>query len=274
MTGPDAMVDEFDTVAGWTATAIAELGEDHAIAGACRGSGVPSALAWFVEQLGLRAGQTLLDVGAGVGGAAEFAARTREVDVVLMDPMFEACRAARRVFGRRAVVADGAVLPFADSTFDAVWALGVLCTVPDQPGLLRELRRVVATGTGRIGLLVFVATSDDVRGGPEGNDFPTERKLQRMLDDAGLRVDARTTLADLPGPPEAWREQVRRVEALVARDHGDDPRWQSARDQESAISGLIGDGGVVGVLLSLRLSGQEPRPGGDRRQVRVTSATT
>ena len=257
MSESDAMVDEFDTVAGWTATAIEALGPDHAIAGACRGSGVPSALAWFVEHLGLRAGETLLDVGAGVGGAAEFAARTSDVDVVLVDPMFEACRAARRVFDRPSVVADGALLPFADNTFDAVWALGVLCTVPDQPAMLRELRRVASARTGRVGLLVFVAVGD-VRGGPEGNDFPTQRALQQMLDDAGLQVDARTTLSDLPGPPETWRDQVTRVEDLVAHDHGDDPRWQSARDQESAISALIRDGGVVGALFSLRLTAEEP----------------
>ena len=40
----EPMVEEFDTVASWTADAVQELGQDHALPAACRGSGSPAAL--------------------------------------------------------------------------------------------------------------------------------------------------------------------------------------------------------------------------------------
>ena len=69
-----AMEAEFDTVARWTAEAVGLLGPEYALPAACRGSGSPAALAWLCAALDLQPGTTLLDVGAGVGGPAAFAA--------------------------------------------------------------------------------------------------------------------------------------------------------------------------------------------------------
>jgi hypothetical protein len=68
------MVAEFNDVAGWTADAVEQLGHRYAIPAACRGSSSPSALAWLAEACELTAGTTLLDVGAGAGGPAAWAA--------------------------------------------------------------------------------------------------------------------------------------------------------------------------------------------------------
>jgi len=53
------------------------------------------------------------------------------------------------------------VLPFEDATFDVAVSTLVLCTVDDQPGALRELRRVLRPG-GRL-LFIEHVRSDDPR---------------------------------------------------------------------------------------------------------------
>ena len=243
-----AMEEEFDTEAGWTADAVRELGPDYAIPAGCRGSGSPSALSWLGTQLGLRAGMTLLDDGAGVGGAAEFAREQFGVDLVLAEPALGACRAARTLFDRPTVAAAGEKLPFASVAFDAAWCLGVLCTADDQLDLLRELARVVRPG-GPIGLLVFVRTVTELPEQPEGNDFPSADGLYGLLDRAGLVVRAEAGLSDFPDAPPDWQRRVEAVEAVIERDHGQDHSWQVAAEQQRVIGDLLNRGLVVGRLL-------------------------
>ena len=247
----EAMVAEFGTVASWTADAVEELGSDYAVPAGCRGSGSPAALRWTVEAMGLTEGTTLLDSGAGVGGPAELAAREVGVVPTLVDPMLDACQAAARLFGRPAAAAAGERLPFRAGAFDAAWSLGVLCTVEDQPGVLRELVRVVRPG-GVVGLLVFVRTEDQLPDQPAGNDFPTEAGLQRLLDDAGLSVTHRATLDDFPGAPPEWEAAVTAVEDVVERDHGRDERKLQADEQSGVIGDLLGSGLLVGSLVVAR----------------------
>lgn len=254
MTETDPMADEFDTMAAWTAEAVAELGPDHAIPAACRGSGSPAALQWLCDRLGLRAGMRLLDCGAGVGGPAELAARRHRVAPVLAEPMIHACRASARLFDRPVVVATGDRLPFATGAFDAVWSLGVLCTVRDQAGLLAELRRVSGP-QALVGLLVFLRTAAQLPEQPEGNHFLTEGELNGLLVRTGLAVVEQTELSDFAGPEPEWQAAADRVEAMIERRHGADPRWQTARHQEQVIGQLISDGLVAGRLLVLSPAG-------------------
>lgn len=254
MTDAEPMADEFDTMAAWTADAVGQLGQDHAIPAACRGSGSPAALHWLADRLGLRPGLSLLDCGAGVGGPAELAARHYQVQPVLAEPMAAACRASARLFGRPVVVAAGERLPFAGGVFDAVWSLGVLCTVPDQAGLLTELRRVARPGAP-VGMLVFLRTVDELPEQPEGNSFRSSAELAALLAGAGLAVEEQAELADFAEPEPDWQAAVDRVDELIERQHGQDHRWQSARHQEQIIGRLISDGLVAGRLLVLRPTG-------------------
>lgn len=183
----DAMVEEFDTVATWTAEAVADLGSEYALPAACRGSGSPAALDWLANRLGLDRGTRLLDSGAGVGGPAEYAASTRGVLPILVEPMEGACRAAARLFTHPVVVGDGATLPFPDGWFDAAWSLGVLSTVEDKTRHLAELARVVKTG-GAVGMLVFVRTVDQLPEQPKGNVFPDRPELDTELRRTGLQL--------------------------------------------------------------------------------------
>lgn len=254
MTEADPMDDEFDTMAAWTAEAVAELGSDHAIPAACRGSGSPAALEWLAARLGLRPGMRLLDCGAGVGGPAELVARRYQVAPVLAEPMLHACRASGRLFGRPVVAATGDQLPFATGVFDAVWSLGVLCTVRNQAGLLAELRRV-SRPEARVGLLVFLRTAPRLPEQPEGNHFLTAGELDTLLAGAGLAVLEHAELADFAAPEPDWQAAADRVEAVIERRHGSDQRWQTARRQEQVIGQLISDNLVAGRLLALEPAG-------------------
>ena len=254
MTGTDdsgaAMEAEFDTVAAWTADVALDLGPEHHVPAGCRGSGGPAALRWFLQHLAPRPRSTFLDVGAGVGGPAAFAAQEAGVRPVLTEPQGEACRAARRLFGLPVLQAASA-LPVRDGAVSVGWCLGVLCTVEDQPQLVRELRRVLAPDA-RFGLLVYVAEHDEVRDAPEGNHFPTAGALDGLLTDAGLTVLTSGHLAEFAAAPPLWEERAGAVEAELERRHGSDERFATAERQAGRIGRLIADGEVRGTMLVVR----------------------
>lgn len=247
----DPMQAEFDTVAGWTAAVAADLGPEFRVPAGCRGSGSPAALDWLLDHLELRRGETLLDSGAGVGGPAGYAHLERGARPLLVEPARDAVRAGRQLFGLPSVCADAAALPVADGRFDAAWSLGVMCTMQDQLGLLRELRRVTAP-PHRIGLLVFVAHRERLTDPPEGNDFPTAVRLLDLVGRAGLRVLSWQSASTLPSPSQRWRERAEAVEAELRRRHGDKQAWNIAERQAARIGALIGEGQLSAELLSLR----------------------
>lgn len=246
----EAMHAEFDTVAEWTADVALDLGPDYYLPAGCRGSGSPGVLRWLLYRLQPAPGERLLDCGAGVGGPAAFAALETGVTPVLTDPELGACRAAHRLFGLP-VVQAGSALPFADESLDAAWALGVVCTVPDQLRLLAELRRVLRPAA-RLGLLVFTAQRPPVSSPPSGNHFPTEDGLRRLLDDAGLRLEDSASGGDFADTPPEWQQRADVVDAELVRRHGDDPAWRTAEDQSTAIGRLLIGGELSGTLLVAR----------------------
>ncbi|HEU5485051.1 MAG TPA: methyltransferase domain-containing protein [Microlunatus sp.] len=248
----DSMSAEFDTVAEWTAEVGLDLDPAYRIPAGCRGSGSPGTLHWFLDQLAPRRGETFLDCGAGVGGPAAFAARETGVRPILTDPEAGACRAARSLFALPAVQAVGR-LPIRSGSVRTGWSLGVLCTVDDQPGFLAELRRVLQP-EGRFGLLVYAAAHDGPlhAPAPEGNTFPTEEGLGRLVRSAGLRVEASGRTDDFATLPADWQQAVAALDSELHRRHGSDPRWQTAEEQSSRMGGLLASGEVIGVLQVLR----------------------
>ncbi|MHA3704429.1 methyltransferase domain-containing protein [Jatrophihabitans sp. YIM 134969] len=247
----DAMADEFDVVAEWTADVALDLGPEYRIPAGCRGSGSPAGLLWLAEHLDLRRGESLLDVGAGVGGPGAFVAEALEVRPVLSEPAAGACRAAVRLFDLPVVQCSATALPWRDGASPAAWSLGVLCTIPrdQQATALAEMARVLAPG-GRLGLLVFVAATDPLPFQPEGNAFPTRERLHTLLRDAGLDVGAETTASDLSWESEEFDRRAGAVEDELGRRHADDERWRTAEHQSELIGRLIGDGQVVPTYLA------------------------
>lgn len=228
---------EFGTVAAWTADAVVELGDEYAIVAGCRGSGDPALLEWLGRACALRPSVAMVDVGAGVGGASAWAAEEYAVRPVLVEPMEDACRAERRIFGRTAICASGDRLPFGDGVFDVAWCVGVLCTVHEKVALLREIRRVLRPG-GSLGMLVLVAEPGLHSELPRGNEFPDLEELRDLLAQTDFDVRELTEAARGTEPAD-WLQRAQRVDELLARTHGDDPRWQEAEEQSGKLAHLL-----------------------------------
>ncbi len=95
----------------------------------------------------------MLDYGGGDGRwAVELAARAATVVVADIDE--DALRRVPVHPQLRAVLLDGAALPFRSDAFDVVFINHVLHHVEDLPGLLSELARVVRPG-GRLVAIEF-----------------------------------------------------------------------------------------------------------------------
>jgi SAM-dependent methyltransferase len=231
-----AMVAEFGDIAGWTADAVEQLGTGHAIPAACRGSSSPAALAWLAEACEFSPGDRLLDVGAGVGGPAAWAAERFGVRPILVEPMFPACRAAARLFGLPVVTADGARIPLRRHSVEVGWCLGVLCTVEDKAALLAEMHRVMKPGAS-LGLLVVVARAVQLLPLPDGNHFPTQRELVRLLTHAGFEL---VEQIDRPnGAPLSWSRRAEQVAAAVAAKHQTDDAYALAARQSERLGRLL-----------------------------------
>jgi SAM-dependent methyltransferase len=256
MTGnvDEAMADEFDTVAEWTAEVALDLGPDYRIPAACRGSGQPAALDWLLSGLAPRPGDLLIDAGAGVGGPAAYACQHSGVRPLLIEPEPDACRASRRLFGFPVLRGDATRLPFPDGVVALAWCLGVLCTTsgPDaQLAILRELRRVVRPGS-RIGLLVFLATVPELDDPPEGNHFPSANELDALLGEAQLTVLQRVATTDLPSATQEWHDRIHAVESELEQRHGPNPAWQTAEAQSHRIGHLLRQGQLQSQVILLQ----------------------
>lgn len=250
--GTGSMAAEFETVASWTADVAAGMDPASRIPAGCRGSGSPGAMRWLLQALESGPGQVFLDVGAGVGGPAAFAAQEAGVRPLLTDPEHGACVAARSLFGLSAVRADSR-LPIASATIAVGWSLGVLSTVGDQPAFLAEIRRVLQP-QARFGLLVYCAAHP---GGlslptPDGNTFPTVAVLTDLLDHASLQVVTSAQIDDFTAYPSGWENAMTTVQAELERRHGQDPRWHTAREQSNRMVALLAAGEVGGHLLVLQ----------------------
>lgn len=250
----DPMAAEFDTVAEWTAQVAEALGPEYFIPAGCRGSGQPSALDWLLDRLQPGPSELMIDVGAGVGGPAAYAAERTGVRPVLLEPEPGACRAAVRLFHAPVAQADAMALPWPDASADIVWSLGVLCTEADQENqlaMLREMGRVLHPG-GRIGLLVYLATTPRLDDPPHGNHFPTAGQLNELLDQADLQVLSRADAGDLPQPSQDWQDRAAAVERELQRRFGRTPQLSAASEQSDRIGRLLSSGQLTSQVITLR----------------------
>jgi SAM-dependent methyltransferase len=93
-------------------------------------------------------GKTVLDVGCGLGGFAEYAGRWGAARVVGLD-LSDAIDAAQARLGEDVEFVQGDILamPFAPGTFDLAYAIGVLHHLPDpEAGFLAMVKMVRGGG--------------------------------------------------------------------------------------------------------------------------------
>jgi SAM-dependent methyltransferase len=253
------MVAEFDDVAAWTADAVQGLGMSHAIPATCRGSANPLALAWLAEACELTPGQLLLDVGAGAGGPAAWAADHYGARPILIEPMRAACRAAVRVHGLPVLAAEGARLPLRSGSAGAAWCLGMLCTVQDKAAVLEEIHRVLRPG-GSLGLLVVLSERGEPPRAPEGNSFPSRRDLAELLDSTGFQLVEQIRCPSRV--PLSWSRRTAQVRARVAAQHRRERAFTLAADQGERFARLFAQDEIVTQLVHARA-----RPRCSRRAV-------
>ena len=123
----------------------------------------------FIDFIGIRPGDQVLDVGCGTGSlASTIASRTQAAEIVGIDPSegFIACARAHNPHSHlRFEIGDACALPYADASFDRCLCLLAVNHIPDAKKAAREMRRVAKLGA------VLGAAMWDGTGGNEFNDI-------------------------------------------------------------------------------------------------------
>lgn len=110
----------------------------------------------FVEFIGARAGERILDVGCGTGSLTLALTHARVEAVVGIDPSSPYIEFARSRTSDPAIrfdVGDGTTLPYEDDTFDRSVSMLVLDVVPDPAPMVADMRRVTRPGGTVAGLV-------------------------------------------------------------------------------------------------------------------------
>jgi SAM-dependent methyltransferase len=104
----------------------------------------------FVEFVGVRDGEKVLDVGCGTGSlSATLAKVTGASKIVGIDPSAGFIQAARsQITDPRVTIelGDAQNLPYSDGSFDRCMALLIVNFIPDAPRAANEMRRVTKSG--------------------------------------------------------------------------------------------------------------------------------
>jgi SAM-dependent methyltransferase len=116
---------------------------------------------------------SVLDVGCGTGRAVRFIlSRRPELRVVGLEPVDALRRRAEESGLGEYVAGTGEALPYADQSFDAVVATGILHHVPDTSAVVAEMTRVARR-------LVMISDT---------NRFGSGGRAQRLVKSVAFRV--------------------------------------------------------------------------------------
>jgi SAM-dependent methyltransferase len=146
----------------------------------------------LLSRLDLPPRARVLDVGCGTGANGRVLGAGDRV-AIGVDASAMALALGERLDHAARLRADGALLPFADGSFDLVCALDVLEHLDDDAAAVRELRRVLRPGGV---LLVFVPALRLLWGLQDEISHHRRRyapgQLRGLISGAGLRVERLT----------------------------------------------------------------------------------
>jgi ubiquinone/menaquinone biosynthesis C-methylase UbiE len=145
-----------------------------------------------LEALALGPDDRLLDVGCGGGAFLRHVVATVGCEAAGVDHSRDMVRLTRRKSPElRVVRADVTAMPFAGGAFTAVSCLVAFFFFADPVAALREMRRVLDPGQGRIAVMT---TAPEARGTPASPEpfasrghFHTDDELLELARAAGLR---------------------------------------------------------------------------------------
>lgn len=246
------IIDEADRALKTKHKALWSLGDYPAVATEV----IPTTGPTLVQACGIRAGQRVLDVGAGSGNAAIPAALTG-ADVVASDLAPALLEAGRQHAEAQGLTlewqeADAEALPYADAEFDVVMSCVGVMFAPHHQASADELVRVCRPG-GTIGLLswtpegfigqMFATMKPYAPPPPPGAQPPPlwgdESHVRSLLGDRVTDVDARkeTLTVDRFGAPEDFRDFFKLTYGptiAVYRNIAEEPDKVAALDRELA----------------------------------------
>jgi SAM-dependent methyltransferase len=243
--GPRDSQELFDDVSWWQARTIEALGLSglERMAAASDGAGYPGVLKRFTRHLP-GPGGTLVDLGAGLGGASCWLAGMTGARVVAVEPAAGSVAGAAVLWpGLPIVQARVEQVPIRSGRCDAAALLGVLSLVEDLGPLVGELRRIVRPA-GRVAVADLVLT--DGSAGVDASGPNTFRSLAQLADElatGGLRVlDAGQGETE---SDERWETAATRVDDEVERTHAGAAALHSWRADQERLRGLLADGVVT-----------------------------
>jgi SAM-dependent methyltransferase len=183
-----------------------------------------SATVALLRAAGLRPGERVLDVGAGIGGPARTMARHFGAEVCALDPTARFAELAAELNRRcslddriTVVRGEAGALPFADGRFDLLVNQALWPSVEDKRAMFAEAYRVLAPG-GRLAVFEVVAgpAVDQFAypvpwgNGPGESHLVGAEEARRMLGETGFE-----SLEWLTGPDA--------LVATLAPDQAGDP---------------------------------------------------
>ena len=238
------------------------------MAAASDGAGYPAVLQRLARHLP-GAGRTVVDLGAGLGGASSWLAGVTGARVVAVEPAAGSVAGAAMLWpGLPVLQARVERVPIRSERGDAASLLGVLSLVEDLRPLVEELHRLLRPA-GRVAIADLVLT--DGQNGTAAAGPNTFRSLARLAGDlaaGGFRVlDAGK---DETESDERWSAAATRVDDEVVQAHAGAAALCSWRADQERLRGLLADGVVApGWLVAARsdvavrrspAGGPPPRP--------------
>src|SRR3990172_8728540 len=191
----------------------------------------------FIQLLGLRSGQTLLDIGCGSGGPTlRFAERTG-ITARGIDVHEDGIATARRQAEERGLldrvtfeVCDASgLLPFDDDYFDAVMSVDAISHMPNRAKVVAEWARVIKTDGKLLFTNASVLTGEathqelSIRGAFSLQVYVAPDVDDRAIESAGLTMVVKEDTTDqVANIAHRWHEARAKLESGLRESEGNE----------------------------------------------------